>query len=88
MSNSTESPKPILIKEGKTPKKKILVWNEENLEETGKDRGTRMKIDLPETPYIYPGDYSVSDSESHEDHHDDHIHHEESAEENKQQEVI
>jgi len=44
--------------------KKSLIWDEENLEETSKDKGTRMKIDEVETPYHYPGDYSVSGSDS------------------------
>uniref|UniRef100_A0A6B2LPB4 Protein phosphatase inhibitor 2 n=1 Tax=Arcella intermedia TaxID=1963864 RepID=A0A6B2LPB4_9EUKA len=45
---------------------KRLVWDEENIEETGKDRGTRMKITEADTPYLYPGDYSVSGEEESE----------------------
>jgi len=48
--------------------KKTLVWDEANLEETSKERGTRQKIDEPDTPYHHPGDYSVSsDSERQEE---------------------
>uniref|UniRef100_A0A6B2LNZ0 Protein phosphatase inhibitor 2 n=1 Tax=Arcella intermedia TaxID=1963864 RepID=A0A6B2LNZ0_9EUKA len=52
-------------------KKKSIVWDESNLIETSKERGTRQKIDEPDTPYHYPGDYSVSESGeevSHEEH--------------------
>lgn len=36
-----------------------LVWNETNLEETSRERGTRRKIEEVETPYAWPGDYSI-----------------------------
>jgi len=42
--------------------KKTLLWDEANLEETSKGRGTRQKINEPDTPYHYPGDFSISES--------------------------
>jgi len=63
MADQRKQPKPIL-KKGCKENKTHLVWDEGNLEETSKDRGTRMKIDEPDTPYHY--DYSISD-ESEED---------------------
>eukprot|EP01127_Copromyxa_protea_P002413 TRINITY_DN12305_c0_g1_i1.p1 TRINITY_DN12305_c0_g1~~TRINITY_DN12305_c0_g1_i1.p1 ORF type:complete len:158 (-),score=61.12 TRINITY_DN12305_c0_g1_i1:52-504(-) len=60
-------PKPILKKrQADKPQKKGLVWDEENLIETSLERGTRTKIDEVDTPYHYPGDYSIS-SDSQED---------------------
>lgn len=41
------------------PPRPGLAWNEPNLEETSKDRGTRQKIEEVETPYAWPGDYSI-----------------------------
>jgi len=41
-----------------------LVWDEANLEETSRERGTRMKIEEAETPYAWPGDYSIEASDS------------------------
>jgi protein phosphatase inhibitor 2 len=41
------------------------VWDEENLVETSIGRGTRMKIDQPDTPYAYPGDYSSYSEDDH-----------------------
>jgi len=61
------APHPILKKKKESKPKKAIVWDEDNLEETSKDRGTRMKIDHPETPYIHPGDYSVSESDEEEE---------------------
>jgi len=43
-----------------------LAWNELNIEETSKDRGTRMKINEPDTPYNYDYVSSSSDDENEE----------------------
>jgi len=40
-------------------------WDEGNLVETSIGRGTRQKIDQPDTPYAYPGDYSSYSDDSH-----------------------
>jgi hypothetical protein len=36
-----------------------IAWDEGNLVETSVGRGTRMKIDEPDTPYAYPGTQSL-----------------------------
>lgn len=60
---------------GDTPQapttKPSLVWDEHNLEETSRERGTRMKIDEVETPYAWPGDYSIDPSDSEQSDDDD-----------------
>lgn len=45
----------LVLQSGRKPG---IVWDEENLHETSLERGTRRKIDEPDTPYHYPGTYS------------------------------
>jgi len=53
--------KPALKQEGTAPTSKQLQWDEKAIEEHDQLRGTRMKIDEPNTPYNY---YSDSGAES------------------------
>jgi hypothetical protein len=40
-----------------------LTWDEETIAEHDKERGTRMKIDEPDTPYLPPYDFSQEDED-------------------------
>eukprot|EP01128_Nolandella_sp_AFSM9_P005271 TRINITY_DN2516_c0_g1_i1.p1 TRINITY_DN2516_c0_g1~~TRINITY_DN2516_c0_g1_i1.p1 ORF type:complete len:201 (-),score=60.50 TRINITY_DN2516_c0_g1_i1:167-769(-) len=61
---SDRQPEKSILKKRKREKAKVpLVWDESNLVETSVGRGTRMKIEEADTPYLYPGDYSVEQSE-------------------------
>jgi protein phosphatase inhibitor 2 len=61
----TKKAKPALIKDSKKKKqpeeKKHLQWDEEKIEEHDKLRGTRMKIDEPNTPYTHYDSGAESD---------------------------
>lgn len=71
ITTQEKQPKPILKKklapEGQkwvvcfitsySRRKSGIVWDEENLHETSLERGTRQKIDEPDTPYHYPGTF-------------------------------
>jgi len=61
MSTQQKQPKPILKQNRVHKPRSGLLWDELNIEETSKERGTRMKIDEPDTPYNY--DYVSSSSE-------------------------
>jgi len=41
---------------GKRHKKRHIKWDEETIQEHDKERGTRMKIEEPKTPYAYMSD--------------------------------
>lgn len=56
--------KPALKKKGKTSQQKHLKWDEEVIEEHDQLRGTRMKIDEPDTPYHQYDSGAESDGSS------------------------
>lgn len=68
---SPSSVKPALKKNAKTAKPKInLTWDEAMIEEHDKLRGTRMKIEEPNTPYNHSYDSGSETDGSHKDHRD------------------
>jgi protein phosphatase inhibitor 2 len=60
---SGAKPKPVLVKDhtARKPKSKHLKWDEEVIEEHDQLRGTRMKIDEPNTPYTHYDSGAESD---------------------------
>ncbi|KAK8803225.1 hypothetical protein WA158_000919 [Blastocystis sp. Blastoise] len=50
--NTTE-PTPILNKENHRKPRKHVTWDEVTIQEQDKERGTRQKIDEPDTPFVF-----------------------------------
>ena len=58
MDQQPQQPKSIL-KHPERQQEKRLKWDEDNIELTSQDRGTRMKITEPKTPYVHYSDEAL-----------------------------
>lgn len=61
-ASASPLPSPSLLPSPAVNPAPALVWDEVNLEFTSRERGTRQKIEEVETPYAWPGDYSIGNS--------------------------
>ena len=58
-----KKPHALNMADGKRGSRPRLTWDEETIAEHDKDRGTRMKIDEPDTPYEKPYDYDKEEED-------------------------